>query len=209
MSKEIFGEELWVQIEKTVSEKGLNLILDTKEKPNYIPKSRFDEVIGSKNELKTQVGELSNQLNTLKESVKGNEVFTKQIEELQKKNGDWESKYKNTLLESAVKITAVREEAKDSNDFVKFLDMSKLEITDDGTVKGLAEQIAKLKETKSYLFDLGNPTGSSGANPPGAGNQKTEMQQLEDSYNEAMSKGNTPLAIAIKNKIVNIINKKG
>ena len=64
--KEVFGEELGTQVESVVTEKKINLIVDNKENPGYIPKSRFDEVIGSKNELKTQVSELTNQLETLK-----------------------------------------------------------------------------------------------------------------------------------------------
>ena len=78
--KEIFGEELAPQIEAVVSEKGLNLIVDNKEKPNYIPKDRFNEVINSKNELKTQVSELTNHLEEMKKSAKGNDELTKTIE---------------------------------------------------------------------------------------------------------------------------------
>jgi hypothetical protein len=209
MSKEIFGD-LWGQIEAVVAEKGVSLIVDNKEKPGYIPKSRFDEVVGSKNELKTQVGELSNQLNLLKESAKGNEALTKQIEELQAKNGEWEGKYKSTLLESAIKIKAITEKAKDAGDLLKFLDISKLEAQEDGNIKGLDEQIIKLKETKAYLFDVGAVMSQgTGSNPTGTTNSKTETQQLEESYQEAMTKGNMPLAIALKNKLINMINKKG
>lgn len=207
MSKEIFGE-LWEQVQGIVKERGLNLILDNKEKPEYIPKSRFDEVIGSKNELKSQVTELSSQFEALKKSAVGNETLTKQIEDLQKQNGDWEGKYKQTLLESSVKLKAVTEKAKDANDLVKFLDLSKLEVAEDGTVKGLDEQIAKLKETKAYLFDLGTTPSGSGANPAGAGAHKTEEQQLSDAYTEAIKAGNMPLAIALKNKLVALSNKK-
>ncbi len=207
MSKEVFGEELWNSIQGVVKEKGVNLILDNKEKPDYIPKSRFDEVIGSKNELKTQVTELSSQLNALKESAKGNETFTKQIEELQSKNGEWESKYKNTLLESAIKLSAVTEKAKDPSDLIRFLDSSKLEIADDGMVKGLDEQITKLKETKSYLFDNGVTSTTTGVNPSNTTGNKTDEQQLQDDYAEAMKNGNMPMAIAIKNKLISMIKK--
>jgi hypothetical protein len=207
MSKEIFGEEVWGKIEATVKEKGLNLILDNKEKPEYIPKNRFDELIGSKNELKAQVSELSAQLEGLKKSAKGNEELTKTIEELQKKNGDWEGKYKNTLLESAIKIKAMAEKAKDAGDLVKFLDTSKLEIQEDGNVKGLDDQIKILKESKGYLFDVGASTPP--PNPAnGGGNTKTEEQQLIEGHAEALKNGNMPLAIALKNKLISLQHKK-
>lgn len=202
--KEIFGEEIATKIDSIVKEKGFNLIVDNKEKPEYIPKSRFDEVIGSKNELKTQVSELSTQLETLKKAAKGNEELTKTIEDLQKKNGEWEGKYKNTLLESAIKIKATTEKAVDPNDLFKFLDISKLEMDEHGVIKGLDEQIKTLRETKPYLF---GEAGSSGFNPPN-GNNKTEIQKLEDEYQNAMKNGNMPLAISIKNKIVAMVNKK-
>lgn len=204
---ELFGAELAPKLEAIVKEKGLNLIIDNKEKPEYIPKSRFDEVIGSKNELKTQVGELSNQLETLKKSAKGNEELTKTIEDLQKKNGDWEGKYKATLLESAIKIKASTEKAKDVGDLLKFLDFSKLEVDEAGAVKGLDEQLKVLKESKSYLFDIGtNPNPS--PNPNGDPNKKTELQALELEHQNALKAKNMPLAVMIKNKISALQNKK-
>ena len=198
MSKEIFGD-LWSQIEPVVKEKGLNLILDNKEKPEYIPMSRFQEVVGSKNEWKTQAGELTSQLETLKKSVKGNEELTKTIEELQKKNGDWEGKYKDTLLTGAIKVEALKLKAKDPTDIIAFLDKTKLEISEDGTIKGLDEQLKKLAESKPYLFGENIPQGT-GTNPASAGS-KTEIQQLEEQLQEAIKGGKTALMVSIKNKL--------
>jgi uncharacterized protein YhaN len=206
MGKELFGEELWGKIEVIIKEKGLNLILDNKEKPEYIPKSRFDEVIGVRNELKTQVGELTNQLDTLKKAAKGNDELVKQIEALQNQNTEWESKYKNSLLESAIKIKALSSKARDAGDLVKFLDMSKLVLEDDGNVKGLDEQLKTLKETKGYLFEVS--TSNPPPNPPNGGNTQTEEQQIQNAHAEALKTGNMPLAIALKNKLTTLINNK-
>ena len=187
--KEVFGEEIAPKIESIVKEKGLNLIVDNKEKPEYIPMSRFTEVITQKNQVKAQADELIKQLDELKKTVKGNEEFTKTIEDLQKKNIDWESKYKNTLLESAIKIKATTEKAKDTGDLIKFLDTSKLEIDETGNVKGLDEQLKVLKESKSYLFDIGgnpNPT----TNPAGNPNQKTAREQYDEAVKKAYANPN-------------------
>jgi hypothetical protein len=208
MSKEIFGDEVWAKVETVIKEKGLNLILDNKEKPEYIPKSRFDEVIGSKNELKTQVTEISSQLEALKKSAKGNEELTNQINELQKKNGDWEGKYKDTLVSSAIKVEAMKFKAKDPADVIAFLDKSKLEISEDGTIKGLDEQLKKLQESKPYLFGEAAipPAGGGGANPPGSGS-KTEIQQVEEQLAEAQKKGNFATVISLRDKLF-ALNKK-
>lgn len=204
MSKELFGEEVWAKVQDVVKEKGLNLIVDNKDKPEYIPKSRLDEVIGSKNELKSQVGELSGQLEALKKSAKGNEELTKQIETLQNKNIEWESKYKDTTLSSSIKVEALKLKAKDPTDIIAFLDKSKLEISEDGSIKGLDEQLKGLQESKPYLFGETSPAGAGSANPPGSGNQ-TERQKTQEEYEKAIKEGNMPLAIALKNKLFQLL----
>lgn len=198
--KELFGEELGTQLEQIATEKKINLIVDDKEKPTYIPKSRLDEVIGVRNELKTQVGELTNQLEELKKASNGNEELTTKITELQTKNTEWENKYKSSLLENAIKLQAIQNKAKDPTDLHKFLDASKLEITEDGSIKGLQEQLDTLKESKKYLFDESTKT-ITGTNPPNNNNVTTEEGKLKDAYNQALKEGNLALAISLKNKL--------
>lgn len=201
--KEMFGEELGSQIENVVKEKGIKLAIDAGDK---IPKNRFDEVIGVKNELKAQVSELTNQLEGLKKANEGNKDLTSQIEALQKSNEELMQKHQRTIIESAIKFEAVKAKAKDANDLTKFLDVSKLEIDEKGNISGLDVQINELKEQKAYLFDSDKPASSSGTNP--ANNKtaggRTEVEELQDSYKKAIKEGNTALAIAIKNKLFNM-----
>ena len=199
--KEIFGEELGTQIETVITEKNLNLIIDDKEKPNFIPKNRFDEVIGSKNQLKSQVGELSSELESLKKSAKGNDDLIAQIEALQKNSADSQDKYNKSLIDNAVKFEAVHNKALDPADLAKFLDYSTLELDEAGNVKGLSEQITSLKENKSYLFEISKQANNnSPTNPVNVVVQK----DLNEQWQEAVKNGNQPLAIALKNKMYNI-----
>lgn len=196
--KEIFGEELATQIESVLAEKKVNLIVDNKEAPNYIPKTRFDEVITSKNELKSQVGALSNELESLKKTAKGNEELTNAIQELQNKNSEWEQKYKQNTIENNVKMLALQHKAVDPSDLAKFLDYESLSLEDNGNVKGLIEQISALKESKPYLFEQEKKANNNNAtNPTNVVISKT----LQEQYDEAVKAGNQPLAIALKNKI--------
>ena len=199
--KEIFGEELGTQVETVITEKKLNLIIDDKEKPNFIPKQRLDEVIGSKNELKTQVGALSVELEALKKSAKGNEELTLAIEQLQSKNTDWESKYNKTLIENAVKMEALHHKALDPTDLSKFIDFDNVTLDDGGSVKGLTEQIAALKEAKAYLFDGEKVTNN---NSPSNPTNVVVVKNIDEQYQEAVKSGNQVLAIHLKNKMYNI-----
>ena len=199
--KEVFGEELAAQIEGIVTEKGLNLIVDNKEKPNFIPKSRFDEVIGSKNELKTQVSELGSQLDSLKKSAKGNDDLVAKIEELQNNSVDAQNRYNKSLIDNAIKMEAIGNKAIDPKDLAKFLDYTTLKLDDEGNVEGLGDQFLALKESKPYLFEVEKPANNNNAaNPTNVVVQKN----LDEQYQEALKNGNQPLAIALKNRMYNI-----
>lgn len=196
--KEVFGEELATKIEEVVAEKKINLIVDDKEKPNYIPKTRLDEVIGTKNELKNQLANQLAEVEALKKAAKGNEELTKAIEDLQNKNSEWESKYNKNLIENNVKMLALQHKAVDPSDLAKFLDYENLSLEENGSVKGLAEQISELKESKPYLFEQEKKANNSNAsNPTNVVISKT----LDEQYQEAVKAGNQPLAIALKNKM--------
>ena len=199
--KELLGEELGTQVQSILEEKKVNFIVDDKETPSYIPKNRFDEVIGSKNQLKSQVGELSSELETLKKSAKGNDELIAQIEALQKNSADSQEKYNKSLIDNAVKFEAVHNKALDPADLAKFLDYSTLELDEAGNVKGLSEQITSLKESKGYLFEIAKQANNnSPTNPVNVAVSKTADEQ----YQNAIKNGNMAEAIAIKNNMYNL-----
>jgi len=202
--KELFGEELATQIEEVIKEKNINLIADDKTSPAWIPKARMDEVITQKNELKTQLGESTKQLETLKSSAKGDEKLTKQIEELQQSNQQWQEKHKETVLKQAVKFKALESKSKDISILEKLIDYNGLELQDDGSIKGLDEQITALKENHTYLFDAGEQTPPTGNrtpnNPPnsqGAGQLSKKEKYLALQQKVYENPNNTQLKVAL------------
>lgn len=163
-------EELAGKLAEVSKATNVDVIVNNSKEPSYIPKSRFDELVGQKNELKTQVGELTNQLETVKKEAKGNEGLTKTIEDLQLKNKGWEDKYADLAKVSAVKLQAstAKVKAEAMTDIVKFIDLSKVTVKEDGSVEGLKEQFDSLSKDKAFLFDVtAGGTGTPGT--PGAG----------------------------------------
>lgn len=144
------------QVVAKMQELGYTALANNSKTPEYIDKGRFDQV-------SSQAGELTKQLEALKKAAKGNEELTKTIEELQKKNQDWEAKYKDGMLVNAIKLAAMKANARDAGDVLALIDKSKLSLKDDNTVDGLEEQLRGLKETKGYLF--GETVPVPGANP--------------------------------------------
>lgn len=167
---EILGEDLYKQVSEKLGDKKVFVNDGT-----YIPKQKFDEVNTSKNQLKEQVGQLSTQLESLKQSAKGNTELESKITELQKTNKDWETKYQDTLITSALKLEAVKYNAINPEDVLAFVNKANLSISEDGKIKGLTDEFTTLKKNKSYLFK--GITNNPGTNPAG---QKSGSEDVAD-----------------------------
>lgn len=125
--------------------------------------------------LKEQIKDRDKQLNDLKNSKEDLEGLKSQIETLQKDNKAKDDQYKaeirNLKVNSAVEAALTGAKAK-NHTAVKALikDIDKAELLEDGTVKGLKEQIealTKADDTK-FLFDIETtPQTPKGATPAG------------------------------------------
>lgn len=146
------------------------------ELKGYIPKSRFDEVNNEKKKLELDVRDRDSQLETLKNSTGDVEAMKKQIETLQADNKAKDEAHaaeiKQLKINTAIETALTGAKAK-NNTAVKALlkDIDKAELADDGTIKGLAEQIEELKKSDSYLFEAKEAKKKvKGAEPGESGN---------------------------------------
>ncbi|WP_419962095.1 phage scaffolding protein [Psychrobacillus sp. BM2] len=119
-----------------------------------IPKSRFDEVNNTKNQLETDLASRDKQLEELKK-VDAAGLQTK-ITELQQENADAKTKYESDLkeaqLSSAIKLALVGK-VHDADIATTLLDKALIELDTEGKVtKGLDEQLKTLQESKPFLF---------------------------------------------------------
>lgn len=89
----------------------------------------------------------------------------------------------------------------------KLIDRTKVTVDEKGEVTGLKEAAEALL-TEFPEIKKAAP-GGGGINPPGGGGGETEISKLETEYTEAVKNRNQPLAIAIKNKIHELRQKKG
>ena len=145
------------------------------ELKGYIPKTRFDEVNEAKKNAEALVKERDKQLEDVKKSTGDNEELKKQIETLQEQNktakAQYEADIKKMQIGNAV-VSALKDAGALNTTAVQALlkDLDKAELAEDGTVKGLAEQIQALQKSDSYLFKAKEEPGKpSGASPAGSG----------------------------------------
>jgi hypothetical protein len=132
----------------------------------YIPKSRFDEVNEARKTAEALIVERDNQIAELKKSESATDELKKQIEALQEENAKGVEAMKAVKLESAITLALKDAGAKNIKAVRPFITAN--ELNEDGTVKGLDDQIKSLKESEdsSFLFNAKvDNTKIAGASP--------------------------------------------
>ena len=148
------------------------------ELKGYIPKARFDEVNNEKKKLELDVRDRDGQLKTLKNSTGDVEAMKQQIATLQADNKAKDEAHaaeiKQLKIDAAVDAALTGARAKNTTAVKALLkDLDKAEIGEDGTIKGLAEQIEALQKSDEYLFEAKETkkTQVKGAKPGESGNE--------------------------------------
>lgn len=146
--KALFGTEAltWEQLEEKLKDnkdvKIVNLLAG-----GYVDENKYNNKV--------------NELAKANETIKGlNETVAKfdgvDVDKLKKDASDWENKYNTDLaavkLDNAVSMALVEAKAKNPKLAKAALDMSVIKIDGENLI-GFSEQLAKLKESDSYLFD--------------------------------------------------------
>ena len=138
---------------------------------SFVTKSRFNEVNEENKTLKAQVSERDGQIETLKKSAGDNTELQNQITALQEANKQKDKDHANEIkalkISNAVDVALTNAKAK-NNTAVKALlaaFLEKAELADDGTVKGLDDEIGKLVKgaDTAFLFDTAAGTKFKGA----------------------------------------------
>ena len=162
----------------------------TEELKGYIPKTRFDEVNEAKKNAESLVRERDKQLEDLKKSTGVNEELKKQIETLQEENKTTKQKYESDIkkmqIDNAVQSALKDAGAKNVKAIMALLkDIDKAELAEDGTVKGLVDQIQELQKSESYLFNVKNnePSKPSGLTPAGSGSTHIPGTITKEQFN--------------------------
>ncbi|MCX7715036.1 MAG: phage scaffolding protein [Clostridia bacterium] len=125
---------------------------------NFVTKSRFNELNDTKKQLEKDIAARDAQLEALKNSAGDAETMKQTIMELQTQNAkdkaEYEAKIKQLRIDNAIEKALSEAKAKNIKAVRALLDLEKAEL-DGETIKGLDEQIKKLKDgvDTGFLFD--------------------------------------------------------
>ena len=127
------------------------------ELKSFIPKSRFDEVNNENKKLKADITDRDGQLETLKNSTGDVDSLKKQIEDLQKDNKAKDDAHaaeiKQLKIDSAVESAISNAKGKNAKAIKALLNLENAELDEDGSIKGLSEQMDALRKSDEYLFE--------------------------------------------------------
>ena len=146
--------------------------------------------------LKTQVGDRDKQLETLKASAGDNADLKKKIEDLQTENATAKATHESELnqlkIDFAVEKALTSAKAKNIKAVKALLELGEAKLDKDGNVKGLDEQIEKLRsgDDTKFLFEAqkqqkqqqnfkGFQPGASAQQKPGAEVDTSKMNYDE------------------------------
>ena len=126
---------------------------------SFVTKARFNEVNTELTAAKNTIKERDTQLETLKKASGDTKALQDQITQLQ---ADHAAELKNLKISNAVELALTGAKAK-NNTAVKALladFIGKAELAEDGTVKGLDDEVKKLVEGKDTAFLFEKSTGT-------------------------------------------------
>lgn len=161
-----------------------NILNSMKEAKVYTTKhenidERYNKLKTQKTELETQIKERDTQLADLSKNNKDNESLLNQIKDLQALNKqtttDYENKINQIQFDYALDSALNNAKCKNSKALRALLDIDNVKLNE-GKLEGLEEQLNKLKESDSYLFDLETtPANTGGLGNFGRGGAEVNM----------------------------------
>lgn len=151
MKLEGMTEELATEIAKMSAE----------EAKGMIPKTRLDEVIAERDNAKKDHADVLKQLGALQKENGSVEDLKAQIQKLQDDAKEAEKAHNAEMLtlkiNNAVETALINAKALNAKAVKALLNLEGAELAEDGTVKGLDEQIKNVQKSDGYLFGSSAP----------------------------------------------------
>lgn len=147
------------------------------ELKGYVPLTRFNEVNEAKKHAEDSVKERDKQIEGLKANAGDAEKLNQQIKDLQeankKKDSDHATEIHNLKVNNAVDAALAAAKAKNVKAVRALLNLDKAELSEDGTVKGLADQIKALQaaDDSKFMFESSGKPNMKGAKAGEDGNE--------------------------------------
>lgn len=174
---------------------------------DFVPRSRLNEVIGKRDELKDQLASIKVKADAYDDVVAKKTALEAALADAKAQHAtelaEREQLVSQIKIESAVKEKLLLNKVKNPTAAMALLKADAF----GEDLSGLDAEIARVKESDPYLFGETIPAGTGKTDGEPGGAALGEAEQLQAQYDDAMKRGDTISAIALKNKLFKM-NKK-
>lgn len=133
-----------------LTELGYDVLINHREKAEFVPTSRLNDVVGQRDQFKSQATELNKQLQAMKDAAKGNEELQKQLQGLMDNNNKLLADLENTKVDTEIMLAA--KDAVNPKDVLVFVNRDNIKLGAKGEVLGVEAEIKRIMQEKPYLF---------------------------------------------------------
>lgn len=181
-----FGEgdttkDSFTSVSDKLKELGYDVLINHREKAEFVPSSRLNEVVAQRESFKAQAEQAIIELNKLKGAQGISEEAQKQINTLIEQNEGLLSQLQEANVQ--LEIMSSASDAINPKDVLPFIDMTKIKKDKNGNVVGgVKEEVDRVRTEKPYLFNKkqqesskGGFDGSNGNNSGNNNGQKVDM----------------------------------
>lgn len=141
--------EAFQSVTSALKAAGYDVLVNEVAKNEYIPYSRFSEVISEKNTLSSQLTNANVELEKLKKASPDTKV-QERIQELIQKNTALADQLKQSTIKSTVMSMA--KDAIDCEDVFNALNKELVSVDENGNVTGVDTEIQRIREAKPHWF---------------------------------------------------------
>ena len=179
-----FGEgdntkESFNNVSAKLKELGYDVLINQREKAEFVPASRLNDVISQRETFKAQAEQAIIELNKLKSQSGMSEEAQNKLTTLITQNEELLEQLKETNIQ--VEIISSANDAINPKDVLPFIDMAKIKQDKDGhVVSGVKEELDRLRTEKPYLFTKKQQQGSKGGFDGSNSNDSNSQGQKAD-----------------------------
>ncbi len=155
---------------------------------NYVSKSQFNEKNEEAKRLKGEIETSRKEIDNLKKANKDNDELTAQIEQLKEdakqRDKEYDAEMNALKVDSAIERALMGAHVKNTKAVKALLDLQDAKLSDDGTIRGLTEQLNAIKESDSYLFESESKQNGISGTTPGTGTAVANPTITKEAFNK-------------------------
>lgn len=165
--------EKFDNLSNKLSELGYDVLINDKQKAEFVPSNRLSEVVNQRDQFKNQIDTLNQQLEELKGNDNSEEV-NQRLQETIDQNNELSKQLEDTKVNTELMLLA--DDAWDAKDILPFVDRSKIKVNTKGEIKGADEEVERIRTEKPHLF--GKPNKGGQDNAGGKNSNQIDMNTL-------------------------------